>query len=509
FYVNGNMINYSSNSGVMKNYGKNVQIGRFSNLSSYLSGNVDDIRIYNRALSESEIQQLYTESTTSTTLAISGKVTDANGAGISGETVTLSGAATDSKTTDANGAYQFTNLAGGIYKVTPPQIIDYYPHYMKDGSIQCYREVQIMQNSSYGVSEVNFIKKGASETEPTKPFVKLIFPRSGDKLKGDFGLMGTAFKSVDCETCPEIKELKLLANGSEVCYGSIEKTTSGRFALSQVVWRVTGGAPVTAPWEQLISPGMPVTLQVQAINTNNEVGYSELITISTASTTASAVITHSEFTLPIPAVENTNRTLSYQPNGASSVSQTWYGFNYDCLNPATGNYDNKLCVDDPTAPSNRVEYDARFSTDASIHQQYPVEDVYPTLVATLDSEGNTLVDIEHILTYKAARYGDPEANGSGSKTTAYGVNAVSGNLYYETVDMSLEGLGLPFAWARRYNSLGYNSTNTMGKGGWNHMFSYRLFKSKSAGVCMLLCRMDIGNALHLQRLKMVWVNGLP
>jgi YVTN family beta-propeller protein len=52
--------------------------------------------------------------------AISGRVTDANNAGLSGVTVSLSGSATDSTTTDASGNYSFPSVAaGGSYTVTP------------------------------------------------------------------------------------------------------------------------------------------------------------------------------------------------------------------------------------------------------------------------------------------------------------------------------------------------------------------------------------------------------
>ena len=54
------------------------------------------------------------------THTVSGRVTDASGAGVSGVVVTLSGAQTATRTTDASGNYSFTNLAaGGNYTVTP------------------------------------------------------------------------------------------------------------------------------------------------------------------------------------------------------------------------------------------------------------------------------------------------------------------------------------------------------------------------------------------------------
>ncbi|MDH4275722.1 MAG: carboxypeptidase regulatory-like domain-containing protein, partial [Gammaproteobacteria bacterium] len=54
-----------------------------------------------------------------TTYTISGQVTAAANAPVSGATVTLSGATTTSVTTDASGQYTFVNLVNGDYTVTP------------------------------------------------------------------------------------------------------------------------------------------------------------------------------------------------------------------------------------------------------------------------------------------------------------------------------------------------------------------------------------------------------
>ena len=44
----------------MENYSKNVYVGKFSNLDSFTTGVIDEIYIYNRVLTRSEIQELYT-----------------------------------------------------------------------------------------------------------------------------------------------------------------------------------------------------------------------------------------------------------------------------------------------------------------------------------------------------------------------------------------------------------------------------------------------------------------
>jgi hypothetical protein len=59
---------------------------------------------------------------TAPAIAISGRVTDANGNALANVTVTLSGSQSATTATDANGNYSFTNLAaGGNYTITPSQ----------------------------------------------------------------------------------------------------------------------------------------------------------------------------------------------------------------------------------------------------------------------------------------------------------------------------------------------------------------------------------------------------
>lgn len=64
-YVNGSLINSIAASGSMKDYGSNLFIGRqrnkseYYNTTYYVPGSIDDVRIYNRALSATEISNLY------------------------------------------------------------------------------------------------------------------------------------------------------------------------------------------------------------------------------------------------------------------------------------------------------------------------------------------------------------------------------------------------------------------------------------------------------------------
>ncbi len=58
FYVNGQVVSTSPVSGAMQDFGTDIHLGKFANLDRYLAGTVDDIRIYERALTQAEISLL-------------------------------------------------------------------------------------------------------------------------------------------------------------------------------------------------------------------------------------------------------------------------------------------------------------------------------------------------------------------------------------------------------------------------------------------------------------------
>ena len=62
-YVNGSLIGSQPINGTMLNYGKNVYIGKSCNSWGYLPGTIDEVRIYNRALNQNDIQTLYNDIT--------------------------------------------------------------------------------------------------------------------------------------------------------------------------------------------------------------------------------------------------------------------------------------------------------------------------------------------------------------------------------------------------------------------------------------------------------------
>ncbi len=59
-YINGIQVAVQGITGSISGYGQNLYIGKINNISKYTPGTIDDIRIYNRALAPSEIQDLFT-----------------------------------------------------------------------------------------------------------------------------------------------------------------------------------------------------------------------------------------------------------------------------------------------------------------------------------------------------------------------------------------------------------------------------------------------------------------
>lgn len=63
FYYNGELISSQNASGPISSYGSPLQFGKFNNLNFYLPAAIDDIRIFNRSLSQDEITALYVNPT--------------------------------------------------------------------------------------------------------------------------------------------------------------------------------------------------------------------------------------------------------------------------------------------------------------------------------------------------------------------------------------------------------------------------------------------------------------
>lgn len=93
----------------------NIGIGHNPGYGEYFGGAIDEVRLYNRSLSESEVQELYQQG-----YSISGQIKDANGNPIAG--VQLSSNSGKDTVTDANGFYNITRLIAGTHTVTPMKL---------------------------------------------------------------------------------------------------------------------------------------------------------------------------------------------------------------------------------------------------------------------------------------------------------------------------------------------------------------------------------------------------
>ncbi len=126
-YVDGRLIEQKDAAGSMSDYGKSVQIAKFNNLTNCTPGAIDDIRIYNRALSASEIQRLSNDRPQQSQggnlvahLLFNGNAHDESGYGNHG---TVHGAQlTTNRFGEANKAYQFDGQEAYIEVADAPAL---------------------------------------------------------------------------------------------------------------------------------------------------------------------------------------------------------------------------------------------------------------------------------------------------------------------------------------------------------------------------------------------------
>jgi hypothetical protein len=126
-YIDGKLSTSVPNTGAISNASAPLMIGRHENNSNPFNGAIDDIRIYNRALSESEIDSLNHVGGWLNPGSISGLVfNDMNGNGVKDPTengisnwkVYIAGERIDSIFTDSEGNYTFYYLETGNYEVS-------------------------------------------------------------------------------------------------------------------------------------------------------------------------------------------------------------------------------------------------------------------------------------------------------------------------------------------------------------------------------------------------------
>lgn len=172
-----------------------LRIGGDSVWGEYFSGLIDEVRVYNRALTAVEIQSdMVTPVGTpppTGSWTLQGSISPA--ADGSGTVVTLSGIATASTTADASGNFTFSNLADGSYVVTPSKS----GYSMSPAS-------QSSTVSAANVSGVNFVASATPGGDTTPPSVSVSAPAAGASLANtvtvsanasdDVGVAGVQFQ---------------------------------------------------------------------------------------------------------------------------------------------------------------------------------------------------------------------------------------------------------------------------------------------------------------------------
>lgn len=118
-YTNGTLAASTAVTGSIVTSTSPLRIGGNTAWGEYFQGLIDEVRIYNRALSTPEIQADMTTpvgATVSPTRSISGSISPV--ASGSGATVSLSGPDTRSVMADLNGNFTFAGVTDGVYTVT-------------------------------------------------------------------------------------------------------------------------------------------------------------------------------------------------------------------------------------------------------------------------------------------------------------------------------------------------------------------------------------------------------
>jgi concanavalin A-like lectin/glucanase superfamily protein/galactose oxidase-like protein/Big-like domain-containing protein len=119
-FVGGQQVAATPIAGAIATSTEPLRIGGNAIWGEYFSGAIDEVRVYNRALTAAEIQaDMITPVGVAApvTFGLSGAITPSSGG--SGAALSLSGPTTGSVSADANGNYSFSGLGNGTYAVTP------------------------------------------------------------------------------------------------------------------------------------------------------------------------------------------------------------------------------------------------------------------------------------------------------------------------------------------------------------------------------------------------------
>jgi len=121
-FVNGGQVAHLSTTGNMITSIGALRIGGNSIFGEYFVGTIDEVRVYNRALSQTEVQADMNTAVGTPTVNISGAVVYCSNPSLNpvpNVTLTLTGDTSISTVTDGSGNYMFSLASGGTYTVTP------------------------------------------------------------------------------------------------------------------------------------------------------------------------------------------------------------------------------------------------------------------------------------------------------------------------------------------------------------------------------------------------------
>jgi hypothetical protein len=186
-FINGTQVATRASTGAIAVSASPLRIGGNAVWSEYFAGLIDEVRVYNRALTAAQIQTDMNTPVGGTppplTWTLSGAITPAAQGGAA--VVNLSGAAIATVSADAAGAFTFANLADGAYTVTP----------VKSGVTMtpANRAVTIAGAS---VGSVNFTATVTTGPDVTPPSVSISAPTAGTTVFSTTMLSATASDNV-------------------------------------------------------------------------------------------------------------------------------------------------------------------------------------------------------------------------------------------------------------------------------------------------------------------------
>jgi hypothetical protein len=184
-FVNGVQAATRAISGSITTSTSALRIGGNNVWGEYFSGQIDEVRLYNRALSAAEIQSDMSMpvGTSSGSWSVSGTILPATDG--TGSTVSLSGPLSKTTTADVDGSFSFTGLADGPYTITPA----------KSGFSFSPTNLAVTVTGA-NVGGANFSMSSNPVTDTTPPSVSISAPASGATVANTVSVSASATDDV-------------------------------------------------------------------------------------------------------------------------------------------------------------------------------------------------------------------------------------------------------------------------------------------------------------------------